>query len=131
DGGLVQAGSGILTLTGINNDYRGGTVIENGSTLRVGNGGSRGDLPGDVVNNGTLIFDRSNNVLFGGQISGNGGLVQAGSGTLTLIGINTYAGGTTIEEGSTLQVGTPGSGGTLPDGDVVNNGTLIFGRMAS
>ena len=44
---------------------------------------------GNVTDNGTLAFDRSDNVTFGSIISGSGGLSQLGAGTLTLTGANT------------------------------------------
>ena len=46
---------------------------------------------------------------FGGTIGGSGGLVQTGTGTLTLTGNNTYPGGTTINGGSTLPIGQGGA----------------------
>ena len=56
-GSLVQLGSGALTLTG-NNTYSGGTTISAG-TLQIGNGGTSGSITGNVTDNGTLAFDRS------------------------------------------------------------------------
>ncbi|MBF7730444.1 autotransporter family protein, partial [Pseudomonas sp. N040] len=61
------------------------------------------------------------------SISGSGALVQAGSGTTTLTGTNTYSGGTTVNAG-TLQVGSGGTTGSLGNGDVVNDGILNFYR---
>ncbi|MGE6784730.1 autotransporter outer membrane beta-barrel domain-containing protein, partial [Ensifer adhaerens] len=67
--------------------------------------GTSGSLAGDVTNNGTLTFNRSDAVSFSGDISGTGGLTQAGTGTLTLFGANTYSGATTIDAG-TLAAGS-------------------------
>jgi autotransporter-associated beta strand protein len=105
--------------------YGGGTIIS-GGTLRIGNGGTAGSIIGNVVNNATLAFDRSDNITFGGTISGTGVLTQAGSGTLTLTGNNTYTGGTTISSG-TLQIGAGGSAGSIA-GNVADNGILAFDR---
>jgi autotransporter-associated beta strand protein len=55
------------------------------------------------LDNGTLMFDHSDDVAFNGIISGGGSVVQAGTGTLTLTGTNTYIGGTSIL-GGVLQV---------------------------
>ena len=118
-GSLTQAGSGTLTLTGAST-YSGGTTVGNG-TLRLGNGGS---ITGDVLDNGTLAFDQSVDATFAGAISGNGKLVQAGTNKLTLLGANTYTGGTTISAG-TLQLGDGTHTGTIV-GDVVNNGSFVF-----
>ena len=56
-GTLTQAGTGTTTLTGANT-YTGGTTISAG-TLQVGNGGTTGRVAGDVVDNGALVFNRS------------------------------------------------------------------------
>jgi autotransporter-associated beta strand protein len=121
---VIQAGSGTLTLTGTDN-YSNGTSINSG-TLQVGNGGTSGSITGNVTDNGTLAFNRSDNVSFGGVISGSGAVTQSG-GTLTLSGNNTYSGTTTIASNSTLQVGNGGTSGTLT-GNVVDNGVLAFNR---
>jgi outer membrane autotransporter protein len=123
-GSLTQAGSGTLTLTG-NNTYSGGTTISTG-TLQVGNSGTIGSLgSGDVSNNGALVFKRSDTNVVSNSISGTGSLTQAGAGTLTLLGTNTYSGSTFISAG-TLQVGDGGTLGSLGSGDVTNNSVLAF-----
>ena len=67
-----QAGTGTLTLTGANT-YTGGTTITAG-TLQLGNGGTTGSITGNVVNNGALVFNRSDTLTFAGVISGTGAL---------------------------------------------------------
>lgn len=121
---LIKDGTGTLVLTGTGS-YTGGTTIEEG-TLQLGNGGTTGSITGDVKDNGLLVFNRSDDVTFGGVVSGTGSLEQAGRGTLTLTGVNTYTGGTTISLG-TLQLGNGGTGGDIT-GDINNNGTLVFDR---
>ena len=84
---VVQNGTGVLTLTGTNTYGSGTTITTNGGTLQVGNGGTSGTIgTGPVTDNGFLVFNRSDNVTFGGNISGRGSVVQSGSGTLTLTG---------------------------------------------
>ena len=100
---LTKIGAGTLTLTGANT-YTGGTTISAGK-LQIGNGGTSGSIVGNVTDNATLVFDRSDSVTFGGAISGTGSLVNLGTGMLTLTGANTYTGGTTVSTG-TLQAGS-------------------------
>ncbi len=121
---LIKSGSGTLMLTGANT-YTGGTTINSG-TLQLGNGGATGSISDDVVDNGTLAFNRSDDVTFGGAISGTGTVVKLGSNTLVITGANTYTGGTTISSG-TLQLGDGGAAGSIT-GDVIDNGTLAFNR---
>lgn len=127
--GLTVLGTKTLTLTGTNT-YTGGTTIASTATLQLGNAGTSGSIVGDVsiTSTGTLTFNRSDAVTFAGVVSGSSGnLTQAGAGTLTLTGNNTYGGLTTINSGRTLQIGNGGTSGVVA-GDITNNGTLIFNR---
>ena len=58
----------------------GGTTILDGA-LQLGNGGTTGWIFGDVVDNGLLAFNRSDDVTFAGLISGSGAVEQIGAGT--------------------------------------------------
>ncbi len=120
-GALRQAGTGTTVLTGTNT-YTGGTTIEAG-TLQLGNGGTTGSIVGDVVDNGVLVFNRSDLVTFAGLISGSGAVRQVGSGTTVLSGINSYAGGTSIV-GGTLQVSADANLGDAAGGLIFSGGTL-------
>ncbi|WP_195912992.1 autotransporter-associated beta strand repeat-containing protein, partial [Legionella pneumophila] len=79
-----------------------------------------------ITNNGTVAFNRSDAITYVGVISGSGVLQQLGSGVLTLIGANTFTGGTTISSG-TLQIGAGGTVGSIA-GNILNNAALIFNR---
>ncbi len=119
--GLEKTDLGLLVLTG-ENTYTGGTTITQGA-LQIGDGGTTGSILGDVVNNGVLIFDRSDDTGYAGVISGTGGLIKAGEGTLTLTGINSFSGGTTVSEGRLLI----GGGSSLSDtvGTLVMAGAIL------
>ena len=125
--GAVVSGPGAVAFAA-NNTYSLGTTISSG-TLLIGNGGGTGTLgPANVTDNGTLAFNRSDTGLnVANSINGSGAVTQAGSGLTVLTGSNTYTGVTTISAG-TLEIGSGGNSGTLGSGNVVNNGTLVFGR---
>ncbi|WP_131728838.1 autotransporter outer membrane beta-barrel domain-containing protein [Achromobacter xylosoxidans] len=124
---LTKKGDGALILSA-DNTYSGGTTIA-GGTLQLGAGGTTGSLRGDIVNDGALVFDRRNAVRYDGVVSGAGELVKRGTGALVLTGDHAYRGGTTIAAG-TLVLGNGGFTGSLAvDGDIVNNGALIFDRV--
>jgi outer membrane autotransporter protein len=100
--GGLQLVAGTEILTGANS-YTGGTTISAG-TLQLGNGGTTGSIVGDVVNDGSLVFNRSNQLVFAGAISGAGALTQAGSGTTVLTAVHSYTGATLVNAG-TLVIG--------------------------
>lgn len=126
-GDIVKAGAGTLVLTA-NNSYSGGTTIS-GGTLQLGNGGATGSIMGNLLNNGVLAFNRSDDVIFSGDISGSGAVRQSGSGTTIFTGTNSYSGGTSIESG-TLQLGNGGVTGSIL-GNVLNDGVLAFNRAGT
>ncbi|MDR3211326.1 MAG: autotransporter-associated beta strand repeat-containing protein [Planctomycetota bacterium] len=95
---LTKKGEGTLILTG-NNTYTGNTTISAG-TLQIGAGGTTGGITGDILNNATLVFNRSDTVTYGDVISGSGTLTKTGAGTLILSGANSYGGMTRVETGT-------------------------------
>jgi len=92
-----------MTVLTAANTYSGGTTISAG-TLRVGNAGTTGAIIGNVIDNGTLEFNRSDALSFAGVISGTGGVRHLGGGTTTLSGASTYSGTTNVAAGA-LQAG--------------------------
>ncbi|MDF0699399.1 autotransporter outer membrane beta-barrel domain-containing protein [Rhizobium sp. MC63] len=96
-----------------------GTTISAG-TLQLGNGGSSGSITGDVTNNGTLAFNRSDAYIFDGIISGSGAIRQIGSGLTRLTGDSSGFTGTTSVEAGTLSV----NGNVCGDMNVLSGGRL-------
>jgi len=95
---LAMHGGGTVILNG-SNTFAGGTWIDTG-TLQIGTGGASGALGlGDVIDDGTLIYDRRDAQTWTNAISGSGSLAKQGDGTLTLAGLNTYGGATRIAGG--------------------------------
>ena len=154
-GTLTKDGAGSLTLTTNNNldtvDLLNGTLVALGSetftnftlangTLQLGNGGTNGwvNLPATLnmpTNTTTLVFDRADDQAVGNTFTGNGGLIQLGSDTVTLTGESSFTGNITVN-GGTLTAGVTGSGAASPFGQLVAssprtitvnaNGTLSF-----
>ena len=138
-GGLTKLQGGKWTLTGVNT-YSGTTTIGSG-TLQLGNGLAGGDgtiaSSQNIVNNGTLAFNRFGGDTYSGPVSGTGAVSKAGAGTQTLSGANTYSGATTVG-GGTLKLGNAtalGFGGlqtTSTGTTVVSSGfTLDLNGMGS
>lgn len=128
--GLTIA-SGTTTLTNANT-YTGATQINSGAILQLGNGGTTGSLSNGttITDNGSLSFNRSDNVTFGATVSGSGGLQQVGSGILELNGTNSYSGLTVINNA----VGTLKASGTNSSstgGTTLTAGTLLLNNSGA
>ncbi len=154
-GSYVKRGAGRQDLTG-HNTYSGGTFLE-GGLLRVGGdsalgtgtltagGGRLWIWTGGLVSNHTdLQTDLAINVgpisgssphvgTHSGDISGDGGLIKTGNGTLVLSGDSTYTGGTLLDDGTlsaghdnAFGIGTLTAGGgslDIQDGIAISNAT--------
>ena len=142
-GGLAKIGSGTLSLTGAN-AYSGGTTISGGLinftaagnfgtgaiTLNGGGlqwaAGSTADISAKLAPLGAAgaTFDTNDNIVtLASTISGTGGLAKQGGGTLILSGINTYAGGTTVNV-DMLSVSSDANLGAASGGLTLNAGAL-------
>lgn len=118
-GELTKLGTGTVTLSGANT-WSGGTTVTAGALQ-----GTTTSLQGDITNNASLIFDQDTDGTYAGIVSGNGNLTKLGTGTVTLSGMNTFSGGTTITAGA-LQGTT-----TSLQGNILNNAALIFSQDSS
>lgn len=79
-----------------------------------------------VVNNGVLIFNRSDDVAFNKDISGTGNVVKNNTNTVTYTGAGTYTGITYVNDG-TLSVGDGGTAGSLTS-NINNKANVTFNR---
>ena len=141
-GGLTKVGEGALTLAGVN-AYTGGTSIT-GGVLAISKDDNLGAASGplNISNGATLktlasitsarsgVFDAGGATIdtnafdstLSGAISGSGGLTKIGDGALTLTGVNTFTGSTTVNAGSLGVNGSIASSNTI-----INTGALVVG----
>lgn len=124
-GGLSVTGTGAVQLLGeavflLDTDgfaHTGGTIVSNGGLVLTGSllgdirtegdgffqlgvGGTEGNFAGNIENNGTFVFNRSDDYDFLGAFSGTGTLVKDGNSILSFLGDYSFAGLTNILAGS-------------------------------
>ncbi len=120
---LIAGGGGTLVLTGTNS-YTGQTIID-GTTLQIGNGGTTGSIATTtnvaLSNNGTLAFNRSDDIVFNRAVSGSGLIVARGTGAVTLAGAMTNGGVQAVA----------GSGGVILTGNLTTAGTSYTGSSGA
>ena len=142
-GSFTKKGSGTLVLSGTNT-YSGGTILSEG-VLSISSSGGLGasqsvlDLDGGTLkvtssvsssrnfslsSRGIIDIDPNQTYAISGNLSGVGNLEKRGRGTLTLSGINTYSGGSTLL-GGILSVGADNNLGARGSGVIFNGGDLL------
>jgi len=116
------AGTQTITLGGdIGLNTAGGTS----ANVTIGNSANHLNMDlGGITRTLTVAAGRTLTLV---DVVSNGGITKEGSGTLTLSGANSYAGGTTISEGA-LATGVAAG---LSTGAVVNNATLNLTSSAA
>jgi autotransporter-associated beta strand protein len=123
---LTKSSPGRFTVANTGtNTFTGGTTISAGS-LQLGDGVSvNGNLPGNIVNNATLIFANPNAQTWSSVFAGTGTLVKQAAGTLTVTSTNNSYAGNVIIGGGAITLGT---GATLNTGmlTLTNGGTFNF-----
>ncbi len=120
-GSLTKLGPGTLIVTN-NNTFTGGTTIASG-VLQVGTGGSLG--PGNILDNGTLVYAHADAVALTNFINGSGTFVQAGTNLLS-VAVNEQHSVTVVNAGTlSLNVSQSSAGGTI-----VNGGFLLLNSPA-
>ena len=155
DGGgpIIQEGSGTTILSGNNHLFSGPILLKSGelsvgSSTALGTGNPISFLGGTLQYTSQNTTDYSsrfstaagqsysidtngNSVTLAGNLTSNGGsLTKLGTGTLTIIGTNTYSGTTTIEAGTVVPLNNTafGSGNVeLTGGELSCNSFVLIG----
>ena len=142
-GSVVKTGTGTQVFSGANL-YAGGTVVTGGrlavantsgsgvgsgvirvetnATFAFGSGGLGGSAAVSMItNNGTVVFDRSDDFTCSIPITGNGNVTKANTNNIVTIPIsNTYTGATTINAGA-LRISNAGALGTADSRTLIQN----------
>ena len=118
----VISGTGALTIAGVgqvvltaNETYSGGTTVNPGATLSLGQGTAAGSVTGNITDNGTLSLNHNAAFIVNNTITGAGGLNSVGSNTLTAN--DTYSGTTVIQTGTLFLSGA---------GSISNSSAILF-----
>jgi fibronectin-binding autotransporter adhesin len=125
---LIKQGTAKLIFdnNGNPNDFAGTISISNG-VLQIGNGDQQGNVGGGpVVNNGSIVFDRTDTSAynFSNSISGSGSLTVATNGVIELSGANTFSGAVTVAQG-TLLLNNINALGSTNGGTTINSGARL------
>lgn len=138
-GNPARSSTGLVAVSGIGSAWmivdeltigtasaQGQLLIVDGATVTAGGLAGNGNVS---INTGAALTVGSNNTntTFAGVIDGDSDFTKTGSGHLTLTGENTFAGITTIDQGS-LVLGNGGTSGSVAGNIVNNNAFLAFNR---
>jgi fibronectin-binding autotransporter adhesin len=120
--GALRAGTG-------SNTYQGKVTLAADAKIFSGSGTSLtlDVASGDAIDlaSHTLTLDGAGNHTVNDGITGTGGVIKNGSGTLTLAGTSTYAGATTVSVGTLLVTGALASNVSVGDGAKLGGGGTV------
>jgi autotransporter family porin len=128
EGDLIKVGLGVLSLTG-ENTYTGLTHVLEG-TLSIGNGGTTGNIFGDIANDATLVMNRRDDTIYHGQLTGNGKLGKLGTGKLTLTGMGSSQTQVDVQQG-TLNLAQTGTFTTTGNFTTYSGATTQIGQKSA
>jgi autotransporter-associated beta strand protein len=128
-------GTGTLTLSGGTLDVDAARTITNamsigGNFTFTGTNSLTQTTGGITLTTSPTVTVSANTLSLGGIISGSNGITKSGSGTMTLGGLNTYTGVTTISAGTlkldaTSSSSSSGPLGTTAAGTTVSSGAVL------
>ena len=138
--GTTNVNGGVLQLASLNSAYNStvnvgpsGTLTFGASAVNVGELSGSGSVVLQNAGSPMTMSVGANNLstTFAGVLSGNGALTMAGTNNvLSLTGVNTYTGLTTVSSG-TLRIGNGGTTGSIASSGTVSiasGATLVFNR---
>ena len=126
-GSDTALGSGSLTFSGVGtNQVMATTKSGSDLTRTIGNNIviNNSAVEFGTVTTGYGVTNVSVNMALNGVISGGGALIKTNANTLTLGGANTYAGGTTINQGALVVNGSVGDVRVNATGSLGGSGTV-------
>lgn len=131
---ITKLGDGTSIIATANDNT--GTVTVSQGTLRIGNGGTTGNLGSGAVTvdyGAILESSRSDTFVFVNPLSGSGSFKQSGPGTLIIPANNTSFTGDVSVSGGTLQLGDGGIDGSFGTGfiDISAAATLAIKRSGT
>lgn len=130
DGALGSAVKVLVNSTGTTTGVL--NVLDSETIGSLAGTGANGQV--NISSGATLTTGGDNSsTTFAGKIAGDGALTKAGTGAMTLTGINTYAGGTSITGGSIRGYAgtTPTNGSLQGDIDVALGASVMFDQTLS
>jgi autotransporter-associated beta strand protein len=108
----------------------GGAIVANSdwsSNMNMTLTGTNGNITFRAASN--EVTPTAHNITLGGVLSGTGGLIKTGGGTLTLNGVNAYAGTTAVQEGVLITGATGSLGADLVS--IAASAGLTLGNFTS
>ena len=132
-GGILRAGAGDVFSPNspVVMDNTGGAILDlNGFNQTIASLSGGGGAGGNVsLGSGTLTTGNGSNTVYGGVISGGGGVTKVGTGKFSLTGINTFTGVLQILSGELNLNGSVGGNATVANGATLSGTGTVDGNL--